>query len=369
MSWLISIHFYLWRNSLRRWYEQPLSLLSKLVVSALLGALGATVILGVKELGVELDKRLRDRDTLTAVISESVEQKDAIGRLTERGEDHWKILEGESAMFHQAPGFADAENANNVLITAVDEMERLGLVDDFYLVSDTLPVGKRVEFSIRDFRSEATVIRPSEEMEVVLLGRPSVLGSVRRLASLYMRGFSETVVLRAASLDVLRQAAGIVQALKQVEGRRMNLQSNLKILEEIERIREIQTQALLGVTLGASLVLGLVFGSLAWMEFREERYLLALIRSFGVGSLSLLAHSLVENILLAVGGVSLGFLGLAVATRAMNLSALNMEWMLEANRLFAGDGIPLLIGAALGGLLSGIPIAIGLRKPLGLVLT
>ncbi len=369
MSWLISIHFYLWRNSLRRWCEQPLSLLSKLVVSALLGALGATVILGVKELGVELDKRLRDRDTLTAVISESVEQKDAIGRLTEVGEDHWKILEGESAKFHQAPGFADAENSSNVLITAVDDMQRLGLVDDFYFVSDTLQVGKRVEFSIRDFRSEATVIRPTEELEVVLLGRPSVLGSVRRLASLYMRGFSETVVLRAASLDVLRQAAGIVQALKQVDGRRMNLQSNLKILEEIERIREIQTQALLGVTLGASLVLGLVFGSLAWMEFREERYLLALIRSFGVGRLSLLAHSLVENIVLAVGGVSLGFLALAVGTRAMNLSALNMEWMLEANGLFAGDGMPLLVGAALGGLLSGIPIAIGLRKPLGLVLT
>ncbi len=369
MNWLISIHFYLWRNSLRRWFEQPLSLLSKLVVSGLLGALGATVILGVKELGEQLDERLRDREVLTAVISDFVDEQDAVSRLTEESRNHWDVLEGEIATFYQAGGFADSDYLRNILVTAVDDMERLGLVDDFYLVSETLEVGEKVEFSIRDFRSEATVMRPTEDMRVVLLGRPTVLGSVRRLAALLVQGFSETVVLRAASVDVLRQASGIVEALSKMDQRKIRMQSNLKILEEIERIRVIQTQALLGVTLGASLVLGLVFGSLAWMEFREERYLLALIRSFGVGSLSLLAHSLVENTILAVGGVSLGFLALAASTRAMNVSALNMQWLLEADGLFAGDGFPLLVGAALGGVLSGIPIAIGLRRPLGLVLT
>lgn len=55
MSWWIFIHFYLWQNSLRRWWEQPLSLLSKLVIAGLLGILGAVVILGLKDLGERLD--------------------------------------------------------------------------------------------------------------------------------------------------------------------------------------------------------------------------------------------------------------------------------------------------------------------------
>ncbi len=371
MSWLIFIHTYLWKNSLRRWWEQPLSLLSKLVVSALLGILGALVILGLKELGAQLDSRLTDREALTAVISETQNDDTAVSRVESGFAEarSWAHLGGEATTFYQVAGYARIGDERNLPILAVESLERMALVDDFFVVSTSLPVGLKLEFTMNEFRSEGTVIRPTEELNVILNGRNAILGEVGRFAIPMMRGFTETTVLRADSLEKLEKANSVVLAMQTREERRIFLQSNLQILLELKKIRAIQSQALLWVTIVSGSVLGLVFGSLAWMEFREERYLLALIRSFGIGWFTLLAHSLVENCLLAVAGVLIGFFCLSIAMDSVDLVALNLGWLGSNASLFQGDGLVLLAGAAMGGLLSGVPIAIGLRKPLGLVLT
>lgn len=371
MNWLIFIHSYLWKNSFRRWFEQPLSLLSKLVVSALLGILGAFVILGIKELGVQLDSRLTDRDALTAVIAETQNTDTAVSRIDSGMSDSksWSRLGGDVATFYQVASYADIGTERNLMVIAVNSMEKLGLVDDFFIVSESRPKGQKLEFEINGYRSEGTVIPPTEEMKTILLGRNAVLGEVGRLVGSMSLGFTETTILRTDSLENLEQAVSIVAAMQKRENRKVFIQSNLQILRELKKIREIQAQALIWVTVVSGAILGLVFGSLAWMEFREERYLLALIRSFGIGSGTLLAHSLVENCLLAVAGVLIGFSCLSITTRTVDLVALNMSWLGSTDSLFNGDGLVLLAGAALGGLLSGIPVAIGLRKPLGLVLT
>jgi hypothetical protein len=153
-----------------------------------------------------------------------------------------------------------------------------------------------------------------------------------------------------------------------VEQRRVTIRSALPLLLQLREIRSVQRYVLLAVTLGSAVVLGLICGALAWMEFREERYLLALIRSFGVGRLTLLVHAGVENCLVAVSGVLLGLGVLAFTVSRLNLKAMKMVW-LSTSDVIGGHNTWLLIGGAVfGGLLSCIPVAIGLRKPLGLVL-
>lgn len=371
MSWWIFIHSYLWRNSLRRWYEQPLSLISKLVISALLGILGAVVIMGITELGRQLDSRLNNRDVLTARILDSYSKSEALGRIkvgTSEAEN-WSKLASESVTIYQVPSFAETDLEKGISIIAAENLETFGLIDDFFIVSSAFNLGQKMEFEINQVRSEASVIRPTPEMEILLNGRTGLLAGVGRLSGLMAEGFNENTILRAKNLSELERVDAVVAALQQTEGRNIFFQSNLMILRELKKIRQIQSQALIWVTLLSGSILGLVFGSLAWMEFREERYLLALIRSFGVGRLSLLAHSLVENCLLSISGVLMGFGGLAFITSMLDLSTLKMSWLGSSASLFYGDGLFLLLGAGLGGLLSGIPIAIGLRKPLGLVLT
>jgi hypothetical protein len=370
MSWWIFIHFYLWQNSLRRWWEQPLSLLSKLVVAGLLGLLGAFVILGLKELGAQLDRRLHDRDTLAAVISETVPKESATDMLLsgEAGDAAWRALGDDVSTFLQAAASAEMESGQRVPVLAVTHPERHGLVDDFYFLTRRFPADTVMEFGIRTHRSEALARPHPEDADLLLSGRDALVGDVGRLSLVLANGFTKATVLHANSVADIQRAHDIADAMSRVEGRRMVVQSNLRILRELEKVRAIQAQALLWVTVGSGLVLGLVFGSLAWMEFREERYLLSLIRSFGVGRWTLLAHALIENCLLALGGVLAGFGILQFSIARMNLETLQMSWLRTAGSPFGTEGGMLLLGAALGGWLSCIPVGIGLRKPLGLVL-
>ncbi len=371
MNWLIFIHFYLWQNSSRRWLEQPLSLLSKLVIAGLLGILGAFIILGTKELGKQIDKRLTDRDILTCIITETVPKEDALAKIQAGITDSraWKTLDGEVLIYFQAAAFAEVENGMRLPIIGVENPEEHGMVDDIYLLDSAAPINQRLEFQIDDFSSEAVVRRPSTDEALLLNRREGLIGGIDRLSAIFIRGYTQTVVFKAKSIEGVQKAHQVTNAFSRLEAKRIFIQSNLQILLELKKIRAIQAQALIWITVGSAAVLGLVFGSLTWMEFREERYLLALIRSFGIGSLSLFLHALIENTLLALVGVLLGFFALTISVNFMQLEAMNMVWLRSADTLIGGDGLPLLMGAALGGILSSLPVAIGLRKPLGLILT
>lgn len=370
MTWWIFIHFYLWQNSLRRWWEQPLSLLSKLVVSGLLGMLSAFVILGLKELGAQLDRRLNDRETLMVIISETIPKSLAAGMLSseETADDAWLLLGSEVSTFLQAAASAEVGDGPRVPVMAVANPERYGMVDDFYLLTRRLPEHQSIEFAVGSHRSEAWTRSHPDDINLLMNGRDVLVGDVVRLSAVLFNGFTRTTILHANSLDDVQSAHDIGMAMSRVEGRQMVIQSNLRILRELEKVRSIQAQSLWWVTIGSSAVLGLVFGSLAWMEFREERYLLSLIRTFGVGRWTLLAHALIENCLLATGGVLLGFECIQLAISRMNLDALKMSWLRGAGSLYGDEGQLLLLGAVLGGMLACLPIAIGLRKPIGLVL-
>ena len=371
MSWLIFVHLYLVRSSLRRWLEQPLSVLSKLLISALTGAISLFVILGIQELGRQLEKRLSDRTALIAVVGEIFPTEDALERLEQLDLEGtpWKNFSSDVDVYLQGGGTAQVKNFGKIPIYGIEKMESLGLVDDFFIVSANLPVGKVFEFTIGENTSEAAVIAGNEDIAFLSKGRNVLIGSNERLGLLFTRGFSETTLLKAKSIDELRKAESISNTLQQVEDRDVFFSSNLRLLSEIEKISVIQNQALSIVSLGSSIVLGLIFGSLAWMEFREEQYLLALLRSFGVEKTSLILHSMLENCVVAVVGVLIGFVVLRVSAGALDLRSLNVEWIATDRSVFQREAVLLVCGAAFGGVLSIIPVAIGLRKPLGLVLT
>lgn len=371
MNWLISIHSYLWRNSVRRWREQPLSLLSKLAVSGLLGILGAVVILGTQHLGKELDSRMQDAEILTVMISESFPRESATGSLFEELEevkDGWAQFGEEVDSFYQAGAYAELASGQRIPVWAIKNLERNQFVDDFYLLDPNGIEGSQVQFQIADNWSQAIVNRPNSKIARVMYNRPILVGGMERLSPVLYQGYGKTTIIQAKSIEDIEKIHRIADTFAEVEGRRGIVQSNLQILRDLERIRGIQAQALLGVSLGSSIVLGLVFGSLAWMEFREERYLLSLLRSFGVGRLSLLGHAVTENVLLAVAGVALGFVALHFSVMNLDVTSLNMAWLLNTRDLIGDEGRLLLIGAACGGLFSCVPIAVALRKQLGLVL-
>ncbi|WP_411826261.1 FtsX-like permease family protein [Luteolibacter sp. AS25] len=371
MNWLIFIHSYLIRNSLRRWVEQPLSLISKVTVAALLGIFTTLVLAGIRGLGNELDKRLLDKEILTAYIAETYSASEALEEISSIGpsSSFWNDIVGKQTVVYQSTATADTGQQEGLPILAVDSIEAEGLVDDFYLLSNQRPKDQVVGFSIGAFASEALVKPIPEKFQFALLSRPGILADFDRLSPLFARGYTKTVVLEAQNISQLERVQDMTDTLRIVEGRRMFLRSNLPILREIEKIRKLQSTALVVVTFLSSAILGLIFGSLAWLEFREERYVLALIRSFGVRSSSLVVHSLLENCFIAVSGVIAGVSGLHFLSNALLKTNSSMLVLMPDIDLLTSDTYVLILGSLIGGLLAAIPVFVGLRKPLGLVLT
>lgn len=370
MNWWISIVFYLWHNTLRRWWEQPLNVLSKLSIACLVGSLGAIMILASSFLGDEMKARMLNREALTATISEAILAEttgSSIG-IDDPEEEGWRSLAAESIVVYQIASRVEVNGDNDVLLCAMHQPEDYGYPDGLLFLTDDYPEDFPVMVGLSDIEMRAYTAAPSPLLKRALRKRSIVLGSVERLAPLLERGFTKVVVLRAADLGRLEKIHSVVETIAAVEGRRIYIQSALGVLKQIEQVQKIQVYVLWASTIGAGLVLGLVSGALAWMEFREERYLMSLIRSFGVGSLTLLVHAVIENCLLSVCGVLLSFLLLWGLSENLELTALQMQWLKSIDPLFEAPGQILLLGALFGGLLSCIPIGIGLRKPLGLVL-
>ncbi len=371
MNWWISIAFYLLQNSLRRWIEQPLALCAKLTIAALIGLLGAVMIGGAAYLGEELERQLASRDALTIHITENITQRHVNARLAEDDAEPaaWQALASEILLYDRPPRIARIDQSGEASLVALRDPEKLGYPDSIILLSHRKPPGAPVVVSVEDERFEAKVMRPRGEIEKAAMGNQEwVVTSTRRLAPLLQGGFSRHILLQARSVEDIERIHEITDALRLVEERNINVRSSLPLLLELRRIQSIQRYVLVAVTIGTALVLGLVCGALAWMEFREERYLLALIRSFGVGRLMLLWHAVAENCLVAVSGVVMGLAMLAVFAATADLSALQMDWLDGATIFLSRETAILVFGALCGGLLSCIPVWIGLRKPLGLVL-
>jgi len=150
------------------------------------------------------------------------------------------------------------------------------------------------------------------------------------------------------------------------------IQSALPLLRELDQLQERQKQwrSVLAGVLG--LVMALVYGAIAVLEFRQNLFIGALLRSLGAPAKFLYFRQWLENALIA---------NLAAAATIVLLDTFHEQ-------LFGALGFPrtvldlthgnpyrsyevalILISVNIGAFLSSLPVAIGLRKPVGTILS
>lgn len=348
-----------------------MGVLSKLTISALVGMLGAMMIAGVTFLGDQLERQLASRDALGVFISEIVppDQAGALASPEDAEAMEWEDSCGESVTFYQLPASARIDGTRDVPVAALLDPERHGYPDAVILLTNRQPEGTMAVAAIESMRVEALAMPPKGHLFENFTGTSEVLvAGVSRLRPFLQKGFTRQILLQARSPEAVEQAHRISDTLQFVEQRRISIRSTLPLLRQLREVRDLQRGVLLAVVVGSTLVLGLVCGALAWMEFREERYLLALIRSFGVGRMMLLIHAVLENCLVAVTGVIVGLFLLRFSASWLDFGVLDLDWLAGGGAAGGGWLWVLVIAALLGGLMSCVPVGIGLRKPLGLVL-
>jgi hypothetical protein len=149
------------------------------------------------------------------------------------------------------------------------------------------------------------------------------------------------------------------------------MDSPLPMLTELATLQARQGQWRAGLAAMLGLALALVYGAIAVLEFRQNLFVTALLRSLGAPPVLLFFRQWVENALLANGAA-------ALAIYLISLFHQSLFGMLGFSKsvLMPASGTPYLspeilaifLWVNIGALLSAAPVAIGLRRKVGEIL-
>ena len=183
------------------------------------------------------------------------------------------------------------------------------------------------------------------------------------------KGFVNYTIANLSSLEEVKDYTEQISAYHSAENRKVKIVSSLGIIQNLEKVTRFQQLARAGVLIGCGVILACTLGSIAWLEYRQEAYLLALLRSFGTSRVVLQIHVFLENLLLVFLGFwcAFGLWKILYRSSESYLSRLGFETTGLLTIPLYDMNVILLAGLA-GVLLSMIPITIGLRKPIGLIL-
>ena len=371
---------YLWKDTWKRWFEQPSSPLARLFVTGLL-VLVATVILVTFHL---LERSLRERlerfGLNTLLVRETVlgDSKD----LVVQGESPDRLAAlaayGHKLRLRQLFVRGHTEWQNNVLILSYPPAglaELAGFLSaetPVLCLSENLPESTLVRVTMNRQSTLAWVRRPQGWLrplvtEDVLLAPQGTMPEEERL------GFVDTTVFQrnesAPSIEALITA---ISTMASVERRNPpQIQSAIGLIHELEILKERQTQwrSLLAGILG--LALALIYGAIAILEFRQNLFVSALLRSFGAPRQFLYWRHLIENVLLAnlAGAAAIIVVALVHGTLFGTLGFPRAVLDFSGGNPYASSAVlSILLWVNLGAFLSSLPVALGLRQPVGAIL-
>lgn len=187
-------------------------------------------------------------------------------------------------------------------------------------------------------------------------------------------GYIEMVVFRKQTDQIsIPQFVAAIQNLFALEEKNPpQLQSAVGMIKELESLQARQAQWRSAMAGMLGLALALVFGAIAVLEFRQNAYVSALLRSFGAPGKALYIRQWIENGVLAnLAAVSAILLlacfhkelfgALGFPSDLLNLNSVNpyLSWEVAL----------VLVWVNIGAFLSSISVAIGLRKPVGEILS
>lgn len=377
-AWTL-IAFYLSKDIWSRWLEHPGAALARLLVGVLLAALLLFAQAGFLLAGRSLENRVARLGAGTLLLTE-VAGPDRTDRAP-LGEILTPLsARAELVAFRQLPVPArDPLRNTDLLVLAYGRATHAALAPSLaaapaaslHYVTADLPPGLPLAIDLDGVPRQAVTLAPPAWLARLPLFKPLLLLPDEDAAPWLRQGHLEFCLLLAdpAQPDAVRTLSDAVRTLLLVERRdTAQLQSPEQLLAEIAALETTRLRAQAGAGLAGGVALALVFGAIAGLEYRQNRYIVALLRSFGAPSvLVLLRYAAEALILLALAGLAARALAIAGHPIAFGFAGFE-PGLLDRAIIdpYAWDAIWsqlrwLLAGAAL----SVAPIALALRQPVG----
>ncbi len=380
MKSLILIPSYLWKNTFKRWLENPTSPLSKILVTSILSLLALLVLVFFAESKYQLQKKLAETDSLRIYLSDRILPSEAPTQLvkSQMEEKMWRTqLAGQRFSYFRQAAQMVKWNSNQVIPVVVYShshksmsTHKAGEAPNIWLLNSAPESCKPIE----EVRSDQTILyaKPLQMSSALqlALGTNSALAIPEEMAVPYlMNGFYTHIIATFDNIQSAKSFDQLTTAYYHTERRNLRKFNSLGIIEEVEKISRLQSQIRVGIVLTCGLISALIIGAIAWLEFRQESYLLALLRSFGTPTFILLIHGVFENALLTGLGILAAFTAWPAIYNVLIQSVEGMQLRSShAISLPQLDVYIIIAASAIGILLAMIPVAVGLRKPAGLIL-
>ncbi|MBR5887098.1 MAG: hypothetical protein IKZ07_02705 [Akkermansia sp.] len=367
------IGFYLARDTAYRWVTRMSSPLARLAVVFFLSLCGL-VFLSNYVLSIKLLRKRIHRSGADLIVATEYMSSRNIHQYG-RGLLPYKPDEYELYSFNEPYSGATIGKQHYPVVEYMpDSMSLFPATrrNSFYLLPSkrTEQVGPAI-VNLEGFSLEVVTI---PEKKARLLRRIYQDGAVfvpyGSLSHVWDDGYTRRNILRIKSPTVenVKKHEEILRQLARLDKRRMSILSSGKLLEELNEMLGSQYTVRVGVTLGISAIICLLLTCISSLEFRQNRYVYALIGSFGINRFLLFLSFIIENTIL----VALGFAG-ALATiwgvrdyitevlyKSPDITLSLIELEADIRTFCLAFGICILV--------SSVPIGIAAMRPIGKVL-
>ena len=307
MKSLILILLYLCKDTLYRWRTRPSSPLARLLVVGFL-SLSALVflsnyILSAKILEQEIS---RNGGNLLILVDNFFPENAVDGEFTPllplTSEEYKALVFNE--FFSMAKVGQEHYSLVEYPVSSTHAFKELGLLDNAIYVLPRTPTQVIMPINITLQGHELTGVTLPQQ-KAGSLAKVYQSGAIfipsGLLPQLKQQGFMKKYIIEVKEMksSLLQSLEDRLNQIVRLDKRSAYLQSSKRLLEELEKVRESQRHYRLGISLGISLIVGILLTAISSMEFRENEYVYALMSSFGVQRLLLIVIFIVENLVLS----------------------------------------------------------------------
>ncbi len=374
-SWILIVS-YLWKDTWKRWFEQPGSILARVVVTGIMVSISIVLLVAFSMQVEKIKQQMETFGLDNMLVMETVSGKDL-----EKGKVDTRFSEigkwGELLTVKKLLVRGNSSDGSRVAVVSYTEDAVVSLHHYLkYGHSEVLLTKKYPQGMILDVKVEDTWIRtvclpPRDHEEKLLQGDTLFLPS-EQYAYFESTGYSVSYYLKrdldAPTIEMIGESINAVVANDR-RGR-VDIRSSAMIKKKLAKLEE--QQSILKYTMAGLLggALALIYGTLSILEFAQQRYVSALLRSFGVPRILLAMRSIIESVVI-VNGVAFSVIYGLMTLHDKLFKALklqNKDMDLEA--LYLSDEVLwVLVFVNIGVVLSSLPVIRAMGQPVGKVLS
>jgi hypothetical protein len=371
---------YLWKDTWSRWLEQPSSFLARIFVGTLLVSVATVILLAFTLLERGIRERLEKFGLNTLVVREMVSSSDPeLFSNVDRPDRLAPLADtGRKLRFRQLFLRARTEWQSDLVVLAYtpetfpDLAKLLRAGSPLICLSERLPENIQIQIDLGR-QSGIAVVRRMNDLFRSLSADNLLLVPQGWAPDVEKIGYVETTVFEREQMQfAMTRYVEAVNLLYTLDRRAQpQMQSAVPMIRELEDLqsRQKQWRAWLAAVLG--LTMALVYGAIAILEFRQNLFIGALLRSLGAPSICLYFRQWLENGLLANIAALLAIALVANFHHeifgALGFSAKVLD-LKQGNPYWSSEALAILLWVNVGAFLSSLPVAIGLRRPVGAVL-